>query len=396
MNRYVSWCTVSALLAVTPALAQDGKGISLGSGWTVAPGVSVDMLHDSNFYRQQQNEQSASGAIVRPELGLEYLTRGNQFRLTQSGEFGAYNTESYDDYQHYDIGFDARLNQTGRHRFRLSALRDEGHDPFGTERTEVSPITQRDVDEFVNTSGEAAYTFGSPSATVNATLFAGGAKREYQNNRDVTAFLDRDRVGGGGELRVRVGPRTGLLLDVSHYDIKFDTVRPTFSSRDGTEQRARLGMQWQASSKTTGRFLVGALRREMDADDRADFDAFDWEVALSWQPTSYSEVIFESGRSTQESYFEQSNFINVEQIGVRWRQGWTPRLYSNTALFATRYKFEGFVREDELLLAQVRLGYEVTRQFTTEIGVDAQDRNSNQDQFDFDRFVSHLRLQLKF
>ena len=65
---------------------------------------------------------------------------------------------------------------------------------------------------------------------------------------------------------------------------------------------------------------MGVLRREMDADDREDFSGADWEVAISWAPTSYSEVVLESGRGFQESYFEQANFISIEHLGLRWRQ----------------------------------------------------------------------------
>ncbi len=383
-----------ALLAALPAAAQEADGIALGSGWSLQPSVTAELQHDSNFYRQDDNEESATGTLITPQLGLEYLTRKNQFRLTQRGEFASYSTGSFDDYARYDIGFDASINEGGQHRFKLSALRDEGSDPFGTERTELVPATQRDVDEFVLTSGEASYTFGAPKALLNVTVFAGGSSKEYQNNRDVTAILDRDRAGGGGELRVRISPRTGLLLDASHYDVKFDTATNE-SLRDGSEQRARVGLQWQATATTTGRVRVGVLRRNMDADDREDFSAADWEVAISWQPTSYSEVVFESGRGTQEAYFEQSDFIDVEHIGLRWHQEWSSRLYSWVGLLGTRYAFEGFDREDDVIQANALLGYAFTRQFSLEAGVLMQDRDSNEDQFDFDRLVSHLRLQLQ-
>ena len=48
-----------------------------------------------------------------------------------------------------------------------------------------------------------------------------------------------------------------------------------------------------------------------------------------------------------------------------------------------------------MIQANALLGYAFTRQFSMEAGVLMQDRDSNEDQFDFDRLVSHLRLQLQ-
>ncbi|MES0873928.1 outer membrane beta-barrel protein [Sinimarinibacterium thermocellulolyticum] len=375
-------------------MAQQPTGIALGSGWSIEPSLATALEYDDNFYRQADAERTATGTLITPQLDLVYLTRKNQLRLSQRGEFATYNTGNFDDYAHYDIGLDARINEGGQHRFKLSALRDEGSDPFGTERSELTPATQRDVDEFVLTAADIAYTYGAPSARLNLTLFAGGTSKEYQNNRDLTRILDRDRVGGGSELRVRISPRTGLLFDVSHYEVQFDTV-VAGSTRDGSEQRARVGLQWQATATTTGRVRVGALRREMDAADRDDFSGADWEAAISWQPTSYAEVVFESGRGIQEAYFEESDFIDVEHIGLRWYQQWSAQWYSQLGVRGTRYTFEGFDREDDVIQTDALLGLQLTRQFGIEAGLLMQDRDSNQDQFDFDRLISHLRLRLR-
>jgi len=392
----------SCLLAVVGALPvvalaqtapQAPTGIVLGGGLFLKPVLDLSYLHDSNLYRQETDETSASAYVIAPGVGLEYLSADDTYRIGYQGEFANYDTDGFDDYGESDLLFEASLNQTGRHRLAFNLARDEGHDPFGTERTETQPLSQRDVDEFVRTSGRAAYTFGAPSAMLNMTVFADGLSKDYQNNRDLTQYLDRSIFGGGVEGKWRISPRTGLLADVRVRKIEFDTVRPTFSARDGTEQRIRVGGQWFASSTVSGRVLVGAMRREFDANDREDFSSFDWEAVISWHPMTYTEIVLDGGHSTQESYFEESDFIDVNRIGLRWVQSWNERFKTGLSGDLMSFEFEGFDRSDDIVSGQVYGELELTRNLKAHLSFQINNRDTNVPSLDFDRSLTQLRLQ---
>lgn len=388
----VACCGVAT--ASAHAQADAPLGIPLGGGLLFKPAVGLSYLYDSNLYRQKTNETDATAWVVSPALGLEYLASDNIIRLDYQGQYAGYDTVSSDDFRDSDIFFEARMNQTGRHRVQVNLGRDEGHDPFGTERTENLPITQRDLDKWVITSGRLAYTFGAPSAFLNLTVSGDAQKKDYRNNRAVTQFLERSLFGVGGELKFRFSPRTSLLFDVGHREIEYDAVAIGATTRDGSEQRARVGIQWLASSKMVGRVLAGAFKRDFDAANRKDFTSFDWEASISWRPLSYTEFTLDGSHSTQESYFDQSDFIDVQRIGLNWIHQWGSRFESGLGAAFTRYNFEGFNRSDDIISGLAYGQFEFTRRITARLSLEANDRSSNQSVFDFDRYVTQLRLNV--
>ena len=372
---------------------QPPMGIVLGGGLFLKPVLDLSYLHDSNLYRQETSETSASAYVISPGVGLEYLSSDDIYRIGYQGEFATYDTDGFDDYGESDLLFEANVNQSGRHRLAVNLARDEGHDPFGTERTESQPSSQRDVDEFVRTSGRLAYTFGAPSAMLNMTVFVDGMSKEYQNNRDLTRDLDRDIFGGGIAGKWRISPRTGLLADARVRNIQFKDVNPAFSARDGSEQRIRVGGQWFASSTVSGRVLVGTMRREFDASDREDFSSLDWELAVTWHPATYTEIVLDGGHSTQESYFGQADFIDVNRIGLSWVQNWNQRFKTGLSGDLRRYDFEGFDRSDDFVNGLLFGELELTRNLTVHLSFQIDNRDTNIQSLDYDRSLTQLRLQ---
>lgn len=395
---------ISALSATS--YAQTGTppgepaGISFGGGMFLKPVLDATYLYDSNLYRQSDDETSAQASVISPGVALEYLSSNNVVRLGYRGDYAFYDTSSADDYADSDFFFESRINEGGRHRLAISLMRDEGHDPFGTERTEGSVLQGRDVDEWTATSGKLAYTIGAPSATFNLTLWGDGMAREYDNNREDnggllgTKYLDRKIMGGGAEAKVRISPRTGLLIDVQHHDIEYDLKSPTATSkRDGSEFLARAGFQWFASAKTLGRVRVGLVKRDFDAKDREDFSGLNWELAVSYRPVTYSEIVIDTSRSALESYFDQADFIDVTRFGLKWTHGWTPRFETGVSLTLAQYSFEGVNRDDDLVLYGLYGQYDLLRSVKMRVGVDGNSRDSSQTNLDFDRFMPYVRLQ---
>ncbi len=403
--KRVHFCAALISAVSATSFAQSGtppgepSGINFGGGLFLKPVLDATYLYDSNLYRQDANETDAQASVIAPGVALEYLTADNVLRAGYRGEYAFYDTSSSDDYSDSDLFLEARLNEGGRHRIAVNVLRDEGHDPFGTERTELTPSQQnRDVDEWTATSARLAYTFGAPSATFNLTLWGDGLMREYDTNRADTQFLDRDIFGGGAEAKVRISPRTGLLFDIQHHSIEYDFVRVGQTARDGTELLVRGGFQWFASAKTLGRVRIGLVQRDFDATNRDDFSGVNWEAAISYRPVTYSEFVIDTSRTAQESYFDGADFIDVSRIGAKWTHGWSPRFETGLSLAFAQYSFEGANRDDDLLIGGFYGQYELLRSVKMRAGVDGSSRDSNAVDaqlrpLNFDRFVPYLRLQ---
>lgn len=402
------------LLSSLPAFADNTKqpaGIPLGSGWTVLPEFDAAYLRDSNLYRQEDKETSASATVLYPQLGAQYLSADDRYSLKYDGEFGFYDTTDRDNYANNSFAFKAEVNQTGRNRLDFSAGRKESRDPFGTQRTEVDPVSQRDVDQWALSSVDAAYTYGAPTATLNLTLGGDYSSKRYSNNRSLTDYLDYDRAGLQGELRYRVSPVTAALFNLQYHVIRFPNdpessstiINPAvLATRDGDEINARVGAQWQPAATLTMRGTVGYFQRNSKSSERTDRKSLDWEAVLNYQPTSYSLFVVEGSHSTEETYLLASSFLDRQRAGGRWQQGWTDRLTTSFGGYYNFYKFVGFDRSDTLLTGSFYLDYDLSgyigipRMITARLSYDISNRNSTADGFDFNRNVLGLRLNMAF
>ncbi|SER22028.1 hypothetical protein SAMN04488038_1226 [Solimonas aquatica] len=401
LNR-LNWGLLGlSLLTSLPAAAeQRDLGIQLGSGWTLMPEFDAQYLHDSNIYRQDQNSTSANATILKPQLSAQLLSANDRYTFKYDGEFGFYDSTSHDNYTDNSIAFKGEVNQTGKNRLELNAGRREGHDPFGTERTELDRTTQLDVDEYALSSVDLTYTYGAPSATLNLSLGGDYTDKHYTNNKTLTSYLDFNRAGVMGALRFRLSNITSALADVQYHKISFPNDVNGFSNRDGDEISTRVGAQWQPLATLTMRGLVGYFSRASDASDRSDHNSLDWEGVLNYQPASYSLFVVEGSHSTEESYLLLSTFIDRQRVGGSWKQGWTDRLTTSVAGYYNRYRFEGYQRSDNVYTGSLYVDYDLSgyigalRLVTARLSFDIAKRDSDVDGFDFDRNVTALRINI--
>jgi hypothetical protein len=402
MKKGTFFLVTSIALAASSAYADDAKGVDLGSGWRFLPGLDASVLHDSNVYSQEHDKTAATAEIIAPKLNFEYLTPANLFRIGYGGSYAFYDSTRADNYSDNDASVEAKLNQSGHNRVNLKLAHDEGHDAFGTERTETAAaipaaLRERDVDEYAVESAQLEYIIGAPSSTVNVSLAGDYADKHYTNNRSIgTRYLDRSTAGGTLGMRYSISPRTGLLLDLQYHDIEFGHIDPasTVGSRDGKEYRARVGAQWIATEKVVGRVLVGGFWRNNDASARKDFNSLDWDAQLVYRPVTYSQITFQTAHSTLESYFDQASFIDVKSVGAKWTHDWSGRFQTGLSGYYYHYEFKGADRKDGVFAGSLYGRYELTRWLAARASIDATDRDSDADDRDFGRYIAQFRLEL--
>ncbi|HET8881889.1 MAG TPA: outer membrane beta-barrel protein [Solimonas sp.] len=407
MKKGTFFLVTSIALGASSAYADDLKGVDLGSGWRFLPELDASVLHDSNLYSQEHDKQATTAEIVAPKLGLEFLTPSDLFHLGYDGAFGFYDTTNADNYSDNDVTFEAKINQTGHNRLNAKLAHDEGHDPFGTERTETTippAVRDRDVDEYSVESARLEYILGAPSSAMNLSLSGDYADKHYDNNRSIpfgsvnigTRYLDRSTAGGTVGVRYAVSARTSLLLDLRYHAIDFDNVAPASieGSRDGKEYRARAGVQWIATEKVVGRILLGGFWRDNDEQVRKDFNSFDWDAQIIYRPVTYSRITLQTSHSTLESYFDQANFIDVKAAGAKWTHDWSDRFQTGLSGYYYHYEFKGAGRKDGVFAGSVYGRYELTRWLAARASFDANNRDSDVSGLDFDRYIAQFRLEL--
>ncbi|MGH7461694.1 MAG: outer membrane beta-barrel protein, partial [Longimicrobiales bacterium] len=280
----------------------DASGMRLAPGVRLEPAIGTRLSFTDNAYRTDAEKTDAAGLVVDPSLVLAYSPSHGKYRLGYEGQVGAFDTSDQDNYTDSQFYLTGMLTPLLRHRVDFDLRYKDGHDPFGTNRTQGQPaIRDRELDRWNETGVAGKYTFGHGEATLNLYGRAGLLDKEYKTNREDsfgagsgTRYLDYGSTLIGGGVIYRLTAKTRLVLDLEQQDIDYDLEFPT-GSFDGDSQRALLGARWIATAKTSGEFLLGYYARNFDDNGRTDVSGVDWQVRVDWAARPRSLFSLTSG-----------------------------------------------------------------------------------------------------
>jgi hypothetical protein len=175
-------------------------------------------------------------------------------------------------------------------------------------------------------------------------------------------------------------PKTYVLAEVRQSDISYELSTVPASGR---ERRYYGGVSWEATAATTGTLKLGRLEREFDS-GRPKFTGSSWEGLITWAPRTYSTFDFYTSRQTNEST-GLGNFILSDIYGATWNHAWSSVLSTAVILRGQRDDYQGFDRNDKTGTLGVKVGYRFRRWLTVGAEYNHTRRDSNVNQFDYDR-----------
>jgi polysaccharide biosynthesis protein VpsM len=226
-------------------------------------------------------------------------------------------------------------------------------------------------------------------------LQGGYLDKRYVNNRDLgTAALDHSQTDYGGTFLWRALPKTYATFNLkrSVYNYKEAT-----STLDSTNTYALLGVRWEATAATSGRFALGNVTKKFDAAGhdagRKDLSLGPaWEGGINWKPRTYSSVDFNTQRTPVDST-GLGNFTINETYQILWTHAWNSRFSSNLTGGYSTDKFSnapvlaagGADRKDATKSAGLRLTYSMQRWLKLGAEYLYTVRDSNDDNFDYKR-----------
>lgn len=366
-----------------------------GGGRLTGKFEAVTSYVDNFYYRPEGSEQDARGLLLSPSL--TYLKQDEQLsvRSTAAGSLGFFDLEgNQDDYRDGSADVTATLKPSVRHEVQLALGARRGHDPFGFDRTESAPSIQaRELDIWSEYSGRLRYSLGAPAARLGADLSASVLRRTYETNTEATRFLDRRAAEGEFVLRYRLQPKTSLIANaiLTRYD--FDERFSASDLRNGELRRARVGVQWSATARTTGDIRVGYRERSFD-DSPKQVRSSDWDAGVAWTPPRIKWEA-RSGRYEQASYLSGVELIDVRYLSSRVSYRWTPLVESALAYQQTKAAFVGQPRQDDFHSISASVVWQVGSKLALLANAAGSERNSQVDARDFERFSSFIGLRFE-
>jgi len=390
-RRSVSKLGLLLAMLAANAMAESPPGSIPVGPMFVYPELEVATKRDSNI-ALVPDAQRKSDTIwyLRPSVRLEAKQGINLYDLTYRGEYGRYDSQNTDDYENHDFSARANLTFDARNNLKLGLQYLDKVDPRGTLNLAATPTPN----EYRQSGATGLYTYGAEDARGKLELQGAYYDKRYVNNRNLgTAALDHNMTDYGGTFLWRVMPKTYATFNLrqSVFDYSESTV-----TLDSTNTYALIGVRWEATAATSGRFSIGNLKKKFDDAGRnaarQDSSGLSWVGGINWKPLRYSSVDLNTVRTANEST-GLGNFTINETYQALWTHAWTSRISSNlTGSYATD-KFNnapvaaagGVDRQDASKSLGLGLSYAMRRWLKLGADYTYSLRDSNDDNSDYKR-----------
>lgn len=402
---------VAAVLVAPASRADDVERLSFDVGpFRAVPTLGLSFSHESNVLRSRTNEVDSFVVMVSPGIRLE---RGD----SQSGVLFGYEADitryldvSSENSEDHRVYAQARTSPSARLRIDGTAEYVRGHDVRGETGAQQGPFVNlaREPDEYGQTSLQANVEYGAQGARALVGGHLGWTDLSYRNNREFTEFRDSQEFEFGGRFGLRVGGKTRLLLTAAQREIEFERLRVLGTAVgggrsvnfDSQERDLMVGVEFDATAKTTGRMSFGHIEKDFDDPLLDDFSGTGWMVGITFKPTVRTAFDLSSSRQAAESDriigfagALQPSFAIARDLTAALSYAWTERL--NFSLDAgvvnTTYRALGdsdrTLQDDDLRFFGVGVDYKFRRWLQIGAGYKNYDRDSDEALFDYQRDV---------
>lgn len=360
------------------------------------PTLTAEAKQDSNIYQLSADEVSSFVTVLRPTFDFVAQDRDNTYTARYMAVAGFY-TEDDNNYVDNIFNVHAHVEPTGRFRFDAGAGYSFLHDDLGTAYTEGLDLAALEArggpDKYNLAALNGGVEYGAQDAAGQVALNLDYGQKRYDKD-DAAAARDLDTLNGLLEFRLRVMPKTKLLLDFE-YDKGDYSNAVTSSYSDYTGNAYFLGVTWESTASTTGKIRLGSNKRDPASGNGVS--GFAWDVGVVWTPLERSRFTLDGRRRLQDGTLPTIS-IDSRNLAAGWAHDWSERIESKLTAGIGMDDHEivaGFApRSDDSVTLGLVVNYQMRRWLVLGAGVSATNRDSTQDRYDYDRKVFALNAQL--
>lgn len=346
--------------------------------------LSLEYRHDGNLFSTAGNTESDFIRGMRPGLEWRGRIRKHELSFSWDGDLANHARFHREDYFNHDLDALARLDLHRKVKLNLGAELDFGTDARGglTSRQTATGRPDRWRRHGIGASVEV----GRRIATAQFRLGVERGGVRYLNNDQ--SVRDVDEFGTELEGAWHLSPRLSLLGQLGFANNDYQDPSVPLDSR---EYEALIGVEWEATAKTSGRVLIGNLWKDFDDPSRPGFVGRSWDVEVSWSPRTFSKLTAYASRDATESAFGGTGTAILDTFGLKWRHALSERLFLLAgAEFATSDLGGG--RNEDRFSTDVGLTYTLTRWLDVSLSYEADRRQSEPGGADFGDRALLIRL----
>lgn len=363
------------------------EGVSIG-GFGFTPTLGLSFGYDDNITLASRREVSSTFWEITPAVRLVGGSPRSQWTAEWSAAVGRYADSPIDDYEDQRVSLAWDYNPKLRHAFGLDVSYGWLHDRRGTESREGSlGLLDIEPDEYERGEFGGNYRFGAPGARGRLEFDARFGNTQYTNNEAFTESRDRSDQFFAGTFLWRLAPKTSALVRAEYGTFDYDE-----STLDGDETHLFVGVDLDATARTSGRVMVGRATKHFDDPTRSEFSGTSWRAGVTWKPRSYSIFDLSTGRDADETN-GFGDYILRQDITLGWAHNWNERFRTTVdGGFATE-EHRPREREDDVRFFGVSADYLFRPWLRFGASVKRYERDSNLEDLDYDRDVWMLSAE---
>ncbi|WP_189637830.1 outer membrane beta-barrel protein [Thalassotalea sp. HSM 43] len=403
MKRLTTSITILAslqTLTVGSAFAYEQSPIQF-AGFNVVPKVTLTESYTDNLLQDADNEINTWLTHLKPEVLLDKQYGLDRYSLSYGLSHKNYSAKGRDTITDHKFGAGATFDLGTRHRIATYAKYALLHEERGRDFSIGYGDQLKEPTPYDTLNASLKYTFGARTAQANLDFFTSYYDIEYDSvyfdelnideddnipppdeNFDVTADRNHDKIKFGSTLRYKLGAFTDVSVTLAFANTAYETNRMFEPSLDNDEFSVSSRFAWQGTAMTTGYVDLGYSEKSFDADERDNGDGIRWKVGVIWKPLTYSNFDFSTARDVTEPE-GQGSYIENTNVNLSWHHNWLERLGTRLKASYSEDEYGDTDREDDNNIYSASVLYEMRRNLNFTLSLSNYERDSNYNNLDY-------------
>jgi len=344
---------VSSVTAAThktrPTSAANGSGPSLY--------LTSGLKFDDNVLRRDRHKERDVIVIMRPAIYFDGRLGRHSVRAGYEADIERYLGVSSLNQLNQKLLLNSDLDLGRRLQASLESALEYGTDEPGD--LDSRPRIRGRPDRWREHSAAGEITLGRRIAQAQIGLRLSIRGLRNLNNNQQDRDLDERTLTLSG--RYNLGAKYAVVTTFSGAWIDYLDPRSDFDSR---EYSALVGLEWEATAKTSGTIKFGLRHRDFYAHGQPGSDGFIWDARVHWAPKTYSRLTAYSARNVSEGGFIGgiSDAVTIsDTLGLIWHHGLSERMTFEAEVERTLARADGRNGDDEFMLYGAELRYRLNR-----------------------------------
>lgn len=384
MNKQVkeSLLALAVISASSSVLAIEPAPVDMG-GFDMIPTLNLSTAYDDNpFSETDGNPDDSFVTIVNPNLQFVAQQGESVYSLDVGVTHGIFHDSTDDNYTDFNIAANTNLVFNSKNSLNLSAGYLDGHEDRGSGSSQGIGDFISGPTEYHDSTFGAKYTYGSSSSQGRLELSADYLSKVFDNFITLNQNRERKDYSVAAKFLYAVSSDTDVTAEVRNTVIDYNRQQ---ALRDSDEMEYFVGLEWQATAKTSGYAKIGMGDKKFDSIFNTDPGTeVSWDVGVTWEPRSYSTVSINTSREEEETV-STGAFIDTTTYGVSWNHGWTEQVSTDIFYNFRNEEYVGSGQDDDIDNYGAKVTYAFDRWLDIGLAYDYSDKASTINLLEYDR-----------